>query len=78
MKSITWRGLAATALVAVGGAMITVRADQVPTDAMDVRPLLIRAEVPAVTLRTAEGADFDLAAAVKKKPSIVVFYRGGW
>ena len=48
------------------------------TDAMEVRPLLVRAEVPAVTLRTAEGTDFDLAAAVKKKRSIVIFYRGGW
>ena len=54
------------------------RAEALPNSATEVTPLLIRAEVPAVALRTADGATFDLAKAVKKKPSIVVFYRGGW
>jgi peroxiredoxin len=50
----------------------------VPTSAQDIKPLLIGASVPDVTLRTAKGESFDLKAAVAKKPTILIFYRGGW
>ena len=50
----------------------------VPTSAEDVRPLLIGASVPEVTLRTADGNAFDPGAAVSRKPVVLIFYRGGW
>lgn len=50
----------------------------VPASAADVRPLLIGASVPEVTLRTADGKAFDLSAAVSRKPVTLIFYRGGW
>lgn len=33
---------------------------------------------PAVELRDAEGTDVNLRAIIKNKPSVIVFYRGGW
>jgi peroxiredoxin len=57
---------------------MTARASDVPKSAQEVRPLLIGAEVPNVTLQTAEGKPFDLKAAAAKKPAILIFYRGGW
>ncbi len=34
--------------------------------------------IPDVTLRTAESAELKLRDAVKSKPAVVIFYRGGW
>lgn len=34
--------------------------------------------VPEVTLKTADGKDFVLKKEVSKKPSVLIFYRGGW
>ena len=48
------------------------------TTAEEVHPLLIGAEVPTLTLRTADGSPFHLDKAVRSKPAIVIFYRGGW
>jgi len=57
----------------------------VPAGAMEpassataIRPLLIGAELPKLTLKTPDGGDFDLNAAVEAKPTVLIFYRGGW
>jgi peroxiredoxin len=42
------------------------------------RPLAVGAHAPVVPLKTADGADFDLAAAFAAKPTVLIFYRGGW
>lgn len=44
----------------------------------ELKPLKIGEPVPAVALKTAEGKKFDLQAAAKEQPLIVIFYRGGW
>ena len=46
--------------------------------ANQVRPLLVGAPVPQAELFDADGAAFDLAAALKEQPTILVFYRGHW
>lgn len=33
---------------------------------------------PQVTLLTPEGESFDLGAAVREQPTVLIFYRGGW
>ncbi len=43
-----------------------------------VRPLLIGETIPAARVITLEGKETDLAAELKGKHSILVFYRGGW
>ncbi|MDT8389929.1 MAG: peroxiredoxin-like family protein [Lentisphaeria bacterium] len=73
---------AALGLLIAAGSTASARepetAPPVPASAADVRPLLIGASVPEVTLRTADGKAFDLGAAASRKPAILIFYRGGW
>lgn len=51
---------------------------KIPHSAQEVRPLLIGAEVPAVNLKTSDGKAFILRRHTTDKPSILIFYRGGW
>ncbi len=53
-------------------------AADVPTSADGIRPLLVGSAVPEVQLPTADGGVVDLAAEAKAKPTILIFYRGGW
>ncbi len=50
-----------------------------PADSpQSVTPLLIGADIPKATLKTIDGNSFDLNAAIAEKPTILMFYRGGW
>jgi peroxiredoxin len=51
---------------------------QVPLSPHDVQPLLPWMSVPQIPLTTQDGKPFDLTAALRSKPSVLVFYRGGW
>jgi peroxiredoxin len=46
--------------------------------AENVAPLKVGAHAPAVVVKTVDGANFDLGQAVSAKPTILMFYRGGW
>ena len=46
--------------------------------AENVQPLLIGAEIPRVGLTRSDGSPCELAELIKTKPSIIIFYRGGW
>ena len=50
----------------------------VPASAEQTHPLSAGAEVPSVTLQTADEKRFDLKLAVEKQPAVLIFYRGGW
>ena len=50
----------------------------IPTSATEIRPLLIGAEIPDVTVRDASGADVSLKDVFRKEPTILIVYRGGW
>ncbi len=50
----------------------------VPTSANEICPLLIGSKVPELTFKTVAGESFDLNAAIKAKPTVLIFYRGGW
>ena len=43
-----------------------------------VQPLLVGQQLAPLTLTDADGNPFDLNAQNKKKPLVVVFYRGHW
>ncbi|MDP5190567.1 peroxiredoxin-like family protein [Rheinheimera baltica] len=43
-----------------------------------VSPLLNGLSIPDVTLTTADNKAVSLMSLVQKKPSVLVFYRGGW
>jgi len=52
--------------------------DTVPAKPTDISPLLIGESVPAVTLPDATGKPISLNAKIAAKPTILIFYRGGW
>ncbi len=43
-----------------------------------VCPALVGAEVPAVSVRDANGAAVRLRELVARGPTVLIFYRGGW
>lgn len=50
----------------------------VPLKPEDISPLLAGENIPQVKVINAAGENFDLNAAVASKPTILIFYRGGW
>ncbi|UEG54870.1 AhpC/TSA family protein [Mucilaginibacter daejeonensis] len=52
--------------------------DTVPAKPTDISPLLIGESVPAVTLPDATGKPISLNDKIAVKPTILIFYRGGW
>jgi peroxiredoxin len=53
-------------------------APQAPDDAGQVRPLKVGDRAPSVTLRRPDGEPAELAGLYREKPTVLVFYRGGW
>jgi peroxiredoxin len=50
----------------------------IPKSATDIAPLLIGEKIPDITLKTAENTVVKISDLLKKKKTILVFYRGGW
>jgi len=50
----------------------------VPTDAEDTEPIEVGTTLPDAQVRNLEGEAVGLQALVAGKPSVLVFYRGGW
>ncbi|MDC8831982.1 peroxiredoxin-like family protein [Alteromonas gilva] len=50
----------------------------IATEAGAVTPLLNGVQIPAVTLHYPDGSPVSLAALTMQKPTIIMFYRGGW
>ncbi len=51
---------------------------QVAKEAKDISPLLIGEKVPDIELVSSSGERESLLSLVKMKPTVLVFYRGGW
>ncbi len=51
---------------------------QVPSKAEDVSPLLIGESIPKATLQDSEGKQIELGKLLSERPTVLVFYRGGW
>jgi len=56
----------------------TTAMQQYPKQSTDISPLLIGEKIPLVNIPAANGKPFDLNAHVADKPTILIFYRGGW
>jgi peroxiredoxin len=50
----------------------------VPQDPAQVSPLAVGTTIPIVTVRSPDGADRTLSPRSLAKPTILIFYRGGW
>lgn len=51
---------------------------QTPSKATDISPLLIGEKLPKATLQNDKGETLKLQSLLEKKPTVLVFYRGGW
>ncbi len=51
---------------------------EVPDSPTKVNPILINSEIPDVSLKTLDNEMVKLRSVVAEKPTILVFYRGGW
>lgn len=52
--------------------------NHIASSAEEICPLLTGTQIPAVTLTNIDGEPFTLKSAVTKKPTALIFYRGGW
>ena len=43
-----------------------------------IRPLLVGASIPDTALRKIDGSSVSLHQALAEKPTVLIFYRGGW
>lgn len=51
---------------------------QVPENPEDISPILIGEKLPEAQLTDANGNTVKLQQLLKEKPTVLVFYRGGW
>lgn len=65
-------------LLFTGFAFLSFSQSNVPADPTAISPLLIGEKIPGVTLVDVAGKDVNLLDLAARKPSVVVFYRGGW
>jgi len=52
--------------------------EKAPLNAEDINPILMGTKIPDVTLTDMNGSTVELLKRVSDKPSILIFYRGGW
>ena len=50
----------------------------IPLEAEDISPILIGEKLPNANFQNAEGEYVQLKALLGEKPTVLVFYRGGW
>ena len=51
---------------------------QIPNLPEDISPLLIGEELPELKLKQADSSEIGIKEIVAKKPTVMLFYRGGW
>lgn len=52
--------------------------NKVASSAIEICPIKIGETVPAVILRNIDGESVNLQEIVNEKPTVLIFYRGGW
>jgi len=52
--------------------------EELPTDPANVHPLQAGVAAPTATLDSIDGSTYNLAEVFAAKPTILIFYRGGW
>lgn len=80
---LSW--LAAPLAMAVFVLPVPVTADDPPSErpavpgaSTSICPLLVGSTVPAATVLDMEGESVELQSVLADKPTVLVFYRGGW
>ena len=72
-------------VVALGALLIVSAAGSAPagegrvySSAKEVEPLAVGSPIPAVSVRSVEGAPVDLREQLRGRGALLIFYRGGW
>ena len=74
-----WLLVAALALSAVvSTSALAIDRTVIADKAENVTPLLDGTTAPNVTVKTADGSPVSLRALLMQKPTVLIFYRGGW
>jgi peroxiredoxin len=74
-----WLLVAALALsAAVSTSALAIDRTIIADKAENVTPLLNGTTAPNVTVKTADGSPVSLQALLMQKPTVLIFYRGGW
>lgn len=68
----------AASLLVMAALTAPAAATAVPDDPTQVTPLPVGATVPTVTVRNPDGTDHRLGPTSFAKPTVLIFYRGGW
>lgn len=71
MKKLLFMLFAATSIVANAQ-------NAVPKSATDIAPLLIGEKIPNSILKSSDDKAVNVSDLIKKKKTVLVFYRGGW
>ena len=66
--------------VFAGGIQSTANAGEksVAGSAEEICPVLVGTVIPDVKVTSADGDEVSLLKLVKSKPTVLIFYRGGW
>ncbi|MBT1064068.1 AhpC/TSA family protein [Bowmanella sp. Y26] len=65
-------------LVLIASPLYALDRSQVADSPENVTPLLNGQQIPDITLKTAQGEAVNLRELVASKPTVILFYRGGW
>jgi hypothetical protein len=78
LRRTIWILLTFCLLTAPALAQSTAGSAAVPTAPNKICPLPIGSPVPQINLQTLAAEPFDLHARLKSKPTILIYFRGGW
>ncbi len=67
-----------TLLLVFGLTATSIIAQNIPSSTDKITPLLIGATIPDVSLKTTAGETVKLRELASERPTVLVFYRGGW
>jgi len=70
--------MAALAVLFLAGTVLANDDSMIAGSAEEVCPIKIGMEVPELTLKTIDGAEFSLNRAFSEMPTVLIFYRGSW
>lgn len=65
-------------IVNTNGAIMDSSKNKAANRAEEICPLLIGEKIPDVTLKDSNGNNVELLKTVSEKPTILIFFRGGW
>lgn len=72
------KALTSILLLACALLLAPVPADAVPQAADEICPILVGQTLPPIAVKAPDGTEVDLNAVVALKPTVLIYYRGGW